>query len=625
METKAHEYTLDGEGSWNGVIISAVILAAGLITEFITNTILIPHLLYLTVMIYAGYPIAKSGLKALLNKKISIDILITIAAVGATAIGHGEEGASVMLLFGLAEKLEDYASDRARHAIEELMELKPLLARVRRGGEELEVSVSNVLPGEVFVARPGDRFPLDGVIVEGISSVDQATITGESLPISKQVGDEVYSGTINIDGFLAAKVTRASEDTMLSRIQRLVEEAEESKSPTEMFVDRFSSWYTPAVILTAVVVAVAPPVLLGQPLMDWVYKALVLLVIACPCALAISTPVAMVSAIASASRNGVLVKGSTYIEQLAKTRIIAFDKTGTLTRGELEVDEVSGADPVDVVRCAAALEVQSTHPIARAITEKSDSLSLKKEAATGFKNYPGLGVQATCSGEVVSVGNKRLFKELGIPVEGNPVLDGNGKTTIFVSRKGAVIGSLSLTDKIRLESRDSVAALGRRGIQVEMLTGDNESTAKDIAGKLGIRRYKAGLLPEDKVHEVESLRREGVTVMVGDGVNDAPALAAADVGVVMGAIGSDVALETADVALMNDKIEMVTYTVDLSRSAMRRIRENISLSLLVKLGIAALAMFGLVSLWAAVAVGDMGLSLAVILNSLRLSHIKPVD
>jgi Cd2+/Zn2+-exporting ATPase len=625
METKAHEHTHEREESWTGVILSAVILAAGLIAEFITNTILIPHLLYLVVMIYAGYPIAKSGLKALLNRNITIDILITIATIGATAIGHLEEGASVVFLFGLAEKLEDYASDRARHAIEELMELKPLIARVRRGGEEIEVPVSDVLPGEIFVARPGDRLPLDGIIVEGISSVDQAAITGESLPASKDVGDEVYAGTINIDGFLVAEVTRVSEETMLSRIQRLVEEAEESKSPTEMFVNRFSSWYTPSVILIAVVVAVAPPVLLGQPLMDWVYKALVLLVIACPCALAISTPVAMVSAIASASRNGVLIKGSKYIEQLAKTRIIAFDKTGTLTRGELEVDEVGGSDLEDVVRCAAALEAQSTHPIARAITEKSESLGLQKEPATGFKNYPGLGVQATCSGEVLSVGNKRLFKELGIPLEDNPVLDGNGKTTIFVSRKGAVIGSLSLTDKVRSESRDSVAALGRRGIQVEMLTGDNESTAKGVAGKLGIERYKAGLLPEDKVHEVESLRREGVTVMVGDGVNDAPALAAADVGVVMGAIGSDVALETADVALMDDRIERVTYAVDLSRSAMRRIRENISLSLLVKLGIAVLAMFGLVSLWVAVAIGDMGLSLAVILNSMRLGRIKPGD
>jgi Cd2+/Zn2+-exporting ATPase len=598
-------------------------LAVGLVAEFITHTELIPHLLYLVVMLYTGYPIAKSGVKALLNRSIGIDILITIAVVGATAIGHMEEGASVVFLFALAEKLEAYASDRARHAIEELMELKPLTARVRRNGEELEVSVSDVLPGEVFVVRPGDRLPLDGVVVEGISSVDQAPITGESLPASKDVGDEVYAGTINIDGFLAVEVTRASEETILSRIQRLVEEAEESKSPTEMFVNRFSAWYTPTVIVGAIVVALAPPIFLGQPLMDWVYRALVLLVIACPCALAISTPVAMVSAIANASRNGVLVKGSTYIEQLAKTRIIAFDKTGTLTRGQLEVSDVRGAEPEDVIRCAAALEAQSTHPIAKAIIEKAESLGLREEAATGFRNHPGLGVQATFRGDVVGVGNVRFFKELGIPVEGYSGPDSDGRTTVLVSRNGVVIGSISLMDKIRSESRDSVAALRQRGVQVEMLTGDNEATARVVAEKLGIERYKSGLLPEDKVLAVKGLRGEGVTVMVGDGVNDAPALAEADVGFVMGAIGSDVALEAADVALMEDRIERISYTIDLSRAAMRRIKENISLSLFVKLGIAVLAMFGLISLWAAVTVGDMGLSLAVILNSLRLSRVKP--
>lgn len=623
LESNGHEHTHKNEETWTGIFISAAILSVGLIAEFITHTELIPHILYLIVMLYTGYPIAKSGVKALLSRSITIDILITIAAIGATAIGHMEEGASVVFLFSLAEKLEDYASDRARHAIEELMELKPLTARVRRGAEEIEVPVSDVLPGEIFVARPGDRLPLDGIVVEGISSVDQAAITGESLPASKDVGDEVYAGTINIDGFLAAKVTRASEETMLSRIQRMVEEAEESKSPTEMFVDRFSSWYTPTVIMAAVVVALAPSIFLGQPLMDWIYRALVLLVIACPCALAISTPVAMVSAISSASSNGVLVKGSAYIEQLAKTRIIVFDKTGTLTHGELEVDEVRGVDPEEVVRCAAALEAQSTHPIARAIIEKAESFGLVKKTATGFRNYPGLGVQATVGGEVVGVGNVRLFKELGISTEGYPMPDSDGRTTVLVSRKDAVIGSIALTDKIRSESHDLVALLKQRGVHVEMLTGDNESTARGVAGKLGILRYKAGLLPEDKVHEVENLRREGVTVMVGDGVNDAPALAAADVGVVMGAIGSDVALETADVALMDDRIERVTYTIDLSRAAMQRIRENIALSLLVKLGIAVLAMFGLVSLWMAVAVGDMGLSLAVILNSLRLGRIKP--
>ncbi|MFA5868468.1 MAG: cation-translocating P-type ATPase [Candidatus Bathyarchaeia archaeon] len=623
MGHEGHEHTHDKEGTWTGIVVSAAILAVGLAAEFITQTELVPHILYLVVMLYTGYPIAKSGVKALLNRSITIDILITIAAIGATAIGALEEGASVVFLFALAEKLEDYASDRARHAIEELMELKPLTARVRRDGAEVEVSVSDVLPGEVFVARPGDRLPLDGMVIEGLSSVDQAAITGESLPVSKDVNDEVYAGTINVDGFLAVRVTKASEETMLSRIQRLVEEAEESKSPTEVFVNRFSSWYTPTAIVAAVVVAVVPPIFFGQPLMDWVYRALVLLIIACPCALAISTPVAMVSAIANASRNGVLVKGSIYIEQLAKTRIIAFDKTGTLTRGQLEVSDVGGAEPEEVIRYAAALEAQSTHPIAKAIIEKAKSLGLRGDAATGFRNYPGLGVQATYRGDVVGVGNVRFFKELGAPVEGYSAPNGDGKTTVLVSRNGVIIGSISLMDKIRLEARDSVASLRRRGVQVEMLTGDNEATARVVAGELGIERYKAGLLPEDKVQAVKGLRGEGVTVMVGDGINDAPALAEADVGVVMGAIGSDVALEAADVALMEDRIERVSYTIDLSRAAMRRIKENIALSLFVKLGIGVLAMFGLVSLWVAVAVGDMGLSLAVILNSLRLGRIKP--
>lgn len=620
---QGHRHEHEEESSWRGLLVTGLILAAGIAYEFIYQTELIPHALYLVVMLYTGYPLAKSGIKALLHRNITIDILITIAAIGATAIGHMEEGASVVFLFALAERLEDYASDKARHAIEELMELKPLTARVRRGESEVEVPVEDVLPGETVVIRPGDRIPLDGKVVDGVSSVDQAAITGESLPATKAIGDVVYAGTINVDGVLAASVTRPSGETMLSRIQRLVEEAEESKSPTEVFVNRFSSWYTPTVIIAAIIVAVAPPLFLGQPLMDWVYRALVLLVIACPCALAISTPVAMVSAIASASRHGVLVKGSTYIEQLANARIIAFDKTGTLTRGELEVSELRGDDPEEVMRCAAALEAQSTHPIAKAIIAKAKGMGLEPETATGFKNYPGRGIQATLRGASVSVGNVKLFDELGISVDSSFTHDGEEKTAVLVARNGVLIGSISLSDKIRPESSEMVASLSQRGIEVEMLTGDNESTAKAVASRLGIKRYKAGLLPENKVQAVKGLRDEGVTVMVGDGINDAPALAAADVGFVMGAIGSDVALEAADVALMEDRIERVPYAVDLSRSAMRRIRENITLSLVIKLGIGVLTLFGLVSLWAAVLIGDMGLSLAVILNSLRLGRIKP--
>ncbi|MCX6647808.1 MAG: cation-translocating P-type ATPase [Candidatus Bathyarchaeota archaeon] len=612
-----------GEGSVRGLVFSGAALLVGLALSYIQGRTLLSDAVLLAAMLVSGYAIAVSGVKALLHRRVTIDLLLTVAAVGATAIGHIEEGAAVVLLFSIAERLEDYAGDRARHAIEELMELRPEVAVVRRGGSEVEVHVGEVMPGEVFVLRPGDRVPLDGEVVEGESGVDQSAITGESVPAAKGVGEDVYAGTMNVDGFLAVRATSMAEESTLARILHMVEEAEESKSPTETFVDRFSRWYTPAVIVAAVIVAVVPPLFLGQPLVEWVYRSLVMLVVACPCALAISTPVAMVSAIASASRNGVLIKGSIHIEQLAKAKVIAFDKTGTLTRGELEVSDIRGEEPDEVLRCAASLEARSEHPIGQAIVERARVAGVVDDEPTGFKMYPGRGVQARLGESTVCVGNPRLLAELGIENSTHIAPGDTGKTVILVAKDGAVIGSLTLTDKVRPESSAAVAALRARGLRVEMLTGDNEETAREMAGRVGVDGYRAGLLPEEKVSAVESLRGLGGVVMVGDGVNDAPALAKADVGIAMGAMGSDVALETADIALMQDRLDRVPYAVDLSRATMRRIRENITLSLVVKLGVALLALFGFVSLWVAVAVGDMGLSLAVILNALRLSRIKP--
>jgi Cd2+/Zn2+-exporting ATPase len=574
-------------------------------------------------MVVSGYSIVVSGVKSLLHGKVSIDLLITVAAVGASLIGHLEEGVAVVLLFNLAERLENYAGEKARHAIEELVQLRPEVAVVRRNGVEVDVPVGEVMPGEVFVLRPGARVPLDGEVSDGESSVDQSAITGESVPVAKAIGDDVYAGTINVDGFIAVRATTMAEESTLSRILHLVEEAEESKSPTEAYVDRFSRWYTPAVIAAALIVATVPPLLLGQPLIDWVYRSMVMLVVACPCALAISTPVAMVSAIASASKNGVLVKGSIHIEELSRAKVVAFDKTGTLTRGELEVSEVRGAEPNEVLRCAAALEAKSEHPIGEAIVERAQKENVAGGEPTGFKTYPGRGVQAQLGENTICVGNPRLFAELGIANGGTLKPEDAGKTVILVAKDQAIIGSLTLTDKVRPEASAAIAALKARGLRVEMLTGDNEETAREIAGRLGVDGYRAGLLPEEKVAAVDSLRSLGGVVMVGDGVNDAPALAKADVGIAMGAMGSDVALETADIALMQDRLDRVPYAVDLSRATMRRIRENITLSVVVKLGVALLALPGFVTLWIAVAVGDMGLSLVVILNALRLSRIRP--
>ena len=607
--------------------ISGVALAAGLLLHFFTGETLASNLLLLAAMVISGGSVAEAGLRALVHGRISINLLITIAAVGALAIGHLEEGAVVILLFNLAERLEDYATDRARHSIEALIELKPEVATVRRDGGEVNVAVEDVWPGEILVLRPGDRIPLDAIVIEGSSSVDQAAITGESVPISKLVGDEVYAGTINLDGFLAVRVTRLAEETMLARILKLVEEAEERRSPTEAFVDRFAGVYTPAVILLAVAVAVVPPFLFRVSLHHWIYRGLVMLVVACPCALAISTPVAMVSAIANAGSNGVLVKGSAYLEQVSRAGAFAFDKTGTLTRGELGVTDIIsfGLPEREVLKRAVALEARAEHPIARAIMNRALAEGVEAVEATDFKAYVGRGVEACIEEKTCCIGNLRLFKELGLePLDGVVErLEAEGKTVVLVSEDDCVIGAIALMDKIREGAEEALARLRRLGIRVQMLSGDNEVTAQTIAEKLSIDGYTANLLPEEKVSAIEKLRAEhGEVVMVGDGVNDAPALAAADVGIAMGAIGSDVALETADIALMEDKLGRLPYLVDLSRATMGRIRENIIASILVKAAVAALAFPGLVSLWLAVAVGDMGLSLAVILNSLRLSGVK---
>jgi Cd2+/Zn2+-exporting ATPase len=619
-----HEHS---EGGWIPLVISGVTFALGLSIRYLQGPTQASNLLLIATMILSGYKISEIGLRGLLRLHISINLLITIAAVGAFAIGHLEEGAAVVFLFNIAEKLEEYAADRARHSIEALMELKPEIATIRKNGEERIVPVEDVWPGEVLVVRPGDRIPLDGVVIEGTSEVNQAAITGESAPALKAVGEEVYAGTINIDGFLAVKVNKIVEETVLARILRLVEEAQESRSPTEAFVDRFSRYYTPAVIIIAVIVAFIPPLIFRQPLQYWVYRALVMLVVACPCALAISTPVAMISAITSAGRNGVLIKGSTFVEQVSVTKAFAFDKTGTLTRGELGVTDIFS--PIlserELLRRAVALEAKAEHPIAKAIMERAEADGVEVTETTDFKAYVGRGVEACIDEKTCCIGNQRLFDELGMdPLDGIVErLEAEGKTVVLVSEDGCVVGAIALMDKVRDGALETIEGLKAEGIRVEMLTGDNGVTARAITERLGLDGYRAHLLPEEKVQAIEELRAEfGSVAMVGDGVNDAPALAAADVGVAMGAIGSDVALETADIALMEDDLSRINYLVRLSRATMERIRENIAASIIVKLIVAALAFPGWVTLWMAVAIGDMGLSLAVILNSLRLGGIK---
>jgi len=610
------------------ICTSAAIFAIAIVFEKFFNQGLLAEMSFLAVVAVAGYEIIIGAFKGILKLRFNMNLLITIAAAGAFLIGHGEEGAAVILLFYVAEFLEDYASERARNSIAALLKLAPETAHVLRGGQELEVHAHSVQPDEKVVIRPGDKIPLDGVVVKGSSSVDQSPITGESMPVTKKDGDEVFAGTINTEGYLEVKVTRKSDETIISRIIELVRESKNKKSKTESFIDRFATYYTPAVILLAIAVATVPPFLWEMSLDDWFYRALVLLVVSCPCALAISTPVSMVSGITSATRNGVLIKGGEFVEEMKNVKAVVFDKTGTLTEGRLEVTDISTLKDnslEDVLRIAASLESHSKHPLAKAIQKKAKEGEVKLEEIHNFKSITGAGLKGKINGKLFYIGNETLFKNSALfkdedlPLERIRKLEIEGKTTVLLGNEQEIMGLIVLMDRIRDDARKTVEFLKRNGIKTVMLTGDNQGTAQGVASQLGLDEYYHGLLPEDKVKKIDELvQSHGHVAMVGDGVNDAPALARANIGIAMGAAGSDVAIETADVALMNDDLAKIEYLVKLSRKTMGVVRENVTLSILVKTSFAILAVLGFITLWMAVGIGDMGLSLAVIINALRI-------
>ncbi len=624
LSESSHDHEDKG---WTVLALSGLAIALGLVLNYLNLYPPFNKALLLAAMIATGWPLAENGVRNLLQGKIGINLLVTIAAIGATVIGQFEEGSLVVFLFSLSLKLEFIATDRARNAIEALMDLRPEIAVLKRNGEEVEVPVGEVLPGEVFVVRPGDRIPLDGKVLEGSTSVDQSTITGESIPVPKIYADEVYAGTINLDGVVEVETLRASEETMLSNILRMVHEAEDRRSPTETMVNRFARYYTPTIIILAILLAAGPPLLLGYSWIPSIYRSLVLLVIGCPCALTIATPVTMVSAITSASRNGVLVKGSSYIEEIDKAKVFTFDKTGTLTLGKLLVTDVN---PVEVsedelIKIAAALEENSKHPIAEAIINYAKEKEIEVPKVSEFHSETGQGIEAVIDGTMYLIGNAKLLEGRGIQFseEIRSKFQREGKTSIMVASENRVLGYISLMDTYREEAKEAINQLRKRGIKVEMLTGDNLETAKAIAEKLGFNGFHAELLPDDKVRTIEELKKHGTVVMVGDGVNDAPALASAHVGVAMGRLGSDIALETADIVLLEDNLSRINYLLNLADTTVSRMKENIAVALLVKIGIVILGALGLITLWMAVILGDVGLTLLVILNSIRISNIKP--
>jgi Cd2+/Zn2+-exporting ATPase len=582
--------------------------------------------LFTITIVLGGITTGRRALISLRARVLDINVLMLVAVAGAIVLGEFSEGASVVFLFALAQVLETRAMERARGAIRGLMDLAPAEALVRRGASEARVPVDAVQVGDVIVVRPGEKIPLDGTVDAGESHVNQAPVTGESLPVEKGPGAAVFAGTINGRGALEISVTRLRRDSTLARIVHLVERAQAQRAPSQTFVDRFARVYTPVVLILAVLVATVAPLIGGGSWTEWIYRALVLLVISCPCALVISTPVSIVSALAAAARKGVLIKGGARLERLADVRCVAFDKTGTLTRGELRVVDVAstnGVGGVEILRLAASLESRSEHPIGRAIVARAQQDSVGLATAAAFQALPGLGAEGTVDAARILVGNHRLFEQRGLcsgPAHaGVERMSASGCTPVMVARNQETVGIIGVADEPREAAKAVIEMIRRQGVEhVALLTGDHEAAAKSLAGSLGISDYRASLLPEDKVAAVEDLRRRhGVLAMVGDGVNDAPALAAADVGIAMGVAGTDAALETADVALMADELAKIPFAIRLSRAAARNIRMNIGFSLGLKAVFLILAFAGAATLWMAV-VADMGASLIVIANALRL-------
>ncbi len=585
--------------------------------------------LYGAAIVVGGFGFARAALMAVRNRRLDMNVLMTIAALGAAALGDWSEGAMVVVLFGFGTTLQSLTLDRTRESIRALMDLAPATASRLIHGQEVQVAIEDLSPGDLVIVKPGARIPVDGEVRDGDSAVDQSSITGESMPVEKTAGDEVFAATVNGQGTLTIEVTKQSSDSTFARIIHLVENAQASRAPSQQMVDRFAAVYTPAVIALAIIIA-AVGAIVSDP-ETWIYRALVLLVIACPCALLISTPVSIVAAIGAATRRGVLVKGGAALEAAGSSRVVALDKTGTLTLGRPAVAEVvafGGRSENKVLSLAAAVESLSEHPIARATVARALHDEVEIPRASQFSSIPGRGASAQVNGYRVLVGNGRwlqswgpISQEVGLKLE---EMAAGGQSPFLVAidqgQSADIAGIVGIADKLRPGARESVQALRNGGVDtVAIITGDQLRTAEMIAAQTGVDEVRAELLPEEKATAVQELRAlYGPVVMVGDGVNDAPALVAADVSVAMGVAGTDVALETADMALMRDDLTGVAYAVDLSKRTTRIIRQNITLSLLVKVVALILGVLGVVNLWIAVA-ADMGTSLIVTLNGLRLA------
>lgn len=586
----------------------------------------VSEIFYYVSIVSGGYFVLTAAVRGLLRQRfLNINFLVAVAAIGAIYINQLAEAASVIFFFSLAEFFEEFGVERSRKALETLLNKSPQTATLKNGKT---IPVEEVKMSDIVILRPGDLVPMDGIVIEGSSSVDEAAITGESVPKDKREKDTVFAGTLNQNGYLEIRVTKASKDSTFAKIIQLVERAQASRAPAQEFIDKFAKYYTPAIVGLALLVASVPPLFFAGDFQSWLYRALVLLVIACPCALVISTPVAIASAIGGGSRRGILIKGGKYLDLLSRIKAVAFDKTRTLTEGRPIISDVitfNGFKEEDVIADAAGIETFSSHPLAQSITDFANERGIAPHAMNTYENVAGKGGKAVCLvcndlkhciGNLKFIGAESTTNEEVISKTGE--YEKQGKTVVLISEENQVMGALTISDKIRVESKEAVIKLKDQGVASVILTGDNQHTADFVAKELGISEVYGALLPDEKVKKIEELKsRFGTIAMVGDGVNDAPSLVTASVGIAMGAGGSDVAIETADVALMNDNLLNVPAAIKLGSRTMKTIRLNLAAALSVKAFFLVLALAGFTHLEYAIG-ADSGMAILVILNSLRL-------
>lgn len=636
---------------YSGLIISFFLMVLGYLAVAMNGEGHMTSILaFAAAMIVGGARLFKAGLQNLTRFIFDMKTLMKIAIIGAAIIGEWSEGAVVVILFAISEALEKYSMDKARKSIQSLMEIAPKEAVVRRNGQEVTIPVDEIEIGDTMLVKPGMKIAMDGVVLSGASSINQAYITGESVPVEKGIDDEVFAGTLNGEGFLEVKVTKRAEDTTIAKIIHLVEEAQGERAPSQAFVDRFAKYYTPVIIVVAALVAIVPPLLWGANWNTWIYQGLAVLVVGCPCALVISTPVAIVTAIGTAARNGVLIKGGIYLEEMGAIKAIAFDKTGTLTKGIPTVTDVSffldengpvakeladgdeagfssEASRAEAFAPIAALEARSQHPLAAAIIEKAREIGATYEelSVEDFQSITGKGLKGKVDSTYFYIGNVGLFTDV-VKVEVRDQvltemtrLQEQGKTVMLFGNEEKLLGMIAVADEVRASSRSAIQKIHHLGIRnTLMLTGDNEKTAQAIGRELGVTDIQANLLPEEKLKFIKRMGKEyGKVAMVGDGVNDAPALASATVGIAMGGAGTDTALETADIALMGDDLDKLAFMVKLSRRALAIIKQNITFAIGIKLVALLLVVPGWLTLWIAI-FADMGATIIVTLNGLRL-------